>query len=143
LTSFSSTDDTSDADVAATIAVRAAAFDAPDRSQEPGAIAGARRGARLSPIALLRSEGRVVGAATLSSMHDGVAEIAGIGVIADARGRGFATALTRFLAGAAFARGAERLVLTAADPAAARVYARAGFRPSPHGVLEFLKNGTA
>jgi ribosomal protein S18 acetylase RimI-like enzyme len=133
------TDETSDADLAATIAVRCAGFGAPDRSGEPAVVEQARIGARSSPVAFVRSAGRVAGAATRSSIHEGIAEIAGVAVFEAARGRGFGGALTAFLARDGFAHGATLIFLTAGDKAAARVYARAGFRPSGDGVLEYRK----
>lgn len=58
----------------------------------------------------------------------GVAEVAGVGTLPDFRRRGLAGLVTATLALEAFARGVEVVYLTAATPAAARVYERVGFR---------------
>lgn len=57
-----------------------------------------------------------------------VAEITGVATLPAYRGRGLASAVTAVLAADAARRGARLLWLSAADLAAARLYARLGFR---------------
>jgi ribosomal protein S18 acetylase RimI-like enzyme len=61
-------------------------------------------------------------------LHDGVAEITGIGVLPASRRRGLGGAVTHALAADALARGARTVFLSATDAAVARVYIRLGFR---------------
>jgi ribosomal protein S18 acetylase RimI-like enzyme len=61
-------------------------------------------------------------------LHDGVAEITGIGVLPASRRRGLGAAVTRALAVDALARGADTVFLSATDRLVARIYARLGFR---------------
>ena len=58
----------------------------------------------------------------------GVAEITGIGVLPASRRRGLGAAVTHALAAHALARDAPTVFLSAADPGAARIYTRLGFR---------------
>ncbi|MGZ6792758.1 MAG: GNAT family N-acetyltransferase [Mycobacteriales bacterium] len=58
----------------------------------------------------------------------GVGEITGVATLPAYRGRGLASAVTAVLARDAVRRGARLLWLSAADAAAARLYARLGFR---------------
>lgn len=58
----------------------------------------------------------------------GVAEITGIGVLPAGRRRGLGAAVTHALAAHALAGGSQVVFLSAADSAAARLYARLGFR---------------
>jgi ribosomal protein S18 acetylase RimI-like enzyme len=69
----------------------------------------------------------IVGAGMATPHHDGVTEIAGIGVLAAFRGREIAGALTSLLTREAFARGASLAWLTPGSDDARNVYARAGF----------------
>ncbi|MGH3249827.1 MAG: GNAT family N-acetyltransferase [Trebonia sp.] len=58
----------------------------------------------------------------------GVAEITGIGVLPASRRRGLGAAVTHLLAAHARARDTPTVFLSAADPDAARIYERLGFR---------------
>jgi ribosomal protein S18 acetylase RimI-like enzyme len=79
-------------------------------------------------LAIVRDGGRVAGAGIATPQHEGVTEVAGIGVRESFRHRGIAGALTAFLARTAFARGATLAWLTPGSDGAERVYERAGFR---------------
>jgi ribosomal protein S18 acetylase RimI-like enzyme len=61
-------------------------------------------------------------------LHNGVAEITGIGVLPASRRRGLGAAVTWTLAADAVAHGAGTVFLSATDRAVARIYARLGFR---------------
>lgn len=65
----------------------------------------------------------------IHSPRDGVTELAGIGVLPRARGRGVGTALTAALVADALALGVEVVFLSAADERAAAIYRRVGFAP--------------
>src|SRR5262245_59090272 len=88
-------------------------------------------GAQGFTVALARLEGEAVGVATAVST-DALAGrcvgIFGVGVLEQARGRGIAAALSAWLVGRAFDAGAMLAHLTPNTEAAARVYARLGFR---------------
>jgi ribosomal protein S18 acetylase RimI-like enzyme len=71
--------------------------------------------------------GLAVGAGMATPAHEGVSEVAGIGVRVAYRRRGIAGALTACAARAAFARGIELAWLTPGSDDAERIYARAGF----------------
>ena len=79
-------------------------------------------------LAIVRDGETLAGAGMATPRHEGVTEIAGIGVREKFRRRGIAGALTAFLARAAFARGATLAWLTPGSDGAERVYERAGFR---------------
>jgi ribosomal protein S18 acetylase RimI-like enzyme len=79
-------------------------------------------------LAIVRDGETVAGAGMSTPQHEGVTEVAGIGVRENFRRRGIAGALTAFLARTAFARGATLAWLTPGSEGAARVYERAGFR---------------
>jgi GNAT superfamily N-acetyltransferase len=81
-------------------------------------------------LAIVRDGAMVAGAGMATPQHEGVTEVAGIGVRESARRRGIAGALTAFLARTAFARGATLAWLTPGSDGAERVYERAGFRRS-------------
>lgn len=72
--------------------------------------------------------GVMAGTGMATPRHDGVTEVAGIGVRNRFRRRGIAGALTAMLAQEAFARGASLAWLVPGDEAAERIYARGGFR---------------
>ena len=130
---------TTDAVLTGLIGMRSRAFGAPDRSADPGAVAELRASWRSFSLALVSFGERVAGCASLTSEHDGIAELAGVAVEAEFRRRGIGGAMAAFLTARAFAAGVACVFLTAGDRAAARVYERAGFAPSPHGVLEYRK----
>jgi ribosomal protein S18 acetylase RimI-like enzyme len=69
----------------------------------------------------------VVGAGMATPAHEGVSEVAGIGVRLRYRRRGIAGALTSCLAREAFVREIELAWLTPGSDDAERIYARAGF----------------
>jgi ribosomal protein S18 acetylase RimI-like enzyme len=79
-------------------------------------------------LAIVRDGETVVGAGMATPLHEGVTEVAGIGVRENFRRRGIAGALTAFLARTAFGRGATLAWLTPGSEGAERVYERAGFR---------------
>ncbi|MCW3038404.1 MAG: hypothetical protein JWM31_309 [Solirubrobacterales bacterium] len=118
---------TSDATLARVRAVQDAAFGAPVKVVEAGEIERLRRTARDGVVAFAYAAGEIIGGGVALVVHDGLTELAGIGVDAEHRGRGVAAALTAVLARTAVARGARLPFLTPADEAAGRVYARAGF----------------
>lgn len=128
-------DATPDAALEASMRVRAAAFEAPLTFTGPAAIADLRASARQSPVALASLEGEVIGAGSVTPVIDGVAEIGGIAVAQHVRRRGAGGTLAALLALRAFHAGAQTVFLTAADRTAAGVYARTGFRESPHIVV--------
>lgn len=68
-----------------------------------------------------------VGAGMATPPHEGITEVAGIGVRPAFRRRGIAAALTSAIAREAFRRGATLAWLTPGSDGAERVYARAGF----------------
>lgn len=74
------------------------------------------------------SEGTPIGAGLYTPPHDGVAEIAAIGVHASARGRGIGRAVSILLADHAFVQGVEFPFLMTEAANEDRIYARAGFR---------------
>jgi len=78
-------------------------------------------------LAIVRDGETVVGAGMATPQHEGVTEIAGIGVRDRFRRRGVAGAVTSFLTRMAFARGATLAWLTPGSDGAERVYERAGF----------------
>ncbi len=73
------------------------------------------------------ANGLAVGAGMATPGHEGVSEVAGIGVRVAHRRRGIAGALTSRLAREAFACGIELIWLTPGSDDAERIYARAGF----------------
>ena len=71
--------------------------------------------------------GRIIGAGAARPLHKGVAEIAGIGVVSDHRGRGAGAAVTALLARESISRGADFVWLSPGSAEAERIYVRAGF----------------
>lgn len=61
------------------------------------------------------------------AVREGVAELAGIGTLADHRGRGYGAAVTAASALDAFTHGTDLLFLATDNPIARRVYERVGF----------------
>ncbi|RJL34657.1 GNAT family N-acetyltransferase [Bailinhaonella thermotolerans] len=106
-----------------------AAFDAPEATEHD--VARFRRlldRGGLVAAAVETATGEVVGAGQIGAPCEGVAEVAGIAVRASHRRRGIAAALTAFLTRAGGGTGVSTAFLTPADDAAARVYARVGYR---------------
>jgi ribosomal protein S18 acetylase RimI-like enzyme len=95
----------------------------------PGEAEQARR--RLATDRRLISvlEGEPVAVATALAPLEGIAEVAGVGVLTEFRGRGIGAALTAAAAETAFAAGAEVAVLSPGDEGAMRLYRRIGFEP--------------
>jgi GNAT superfamily N-acetyltransferase len=73
------------------------------------------------------ASGIAVGAGMATPLHDGVCEVAGIGVIPSHRRRGIAGQLTAAVSREAFGRGATLAWLTPGHDEAERIYERAGF----------------
>jgi ribosomal protein S18 acetylase RimI-like enzyme len=86
-------------------------------------------------IALLDGEPVAVGAAT--PPLDGLSEVAGIGVLKQARRRGIGGAMTVAAGRAAAAKGAEHLFLAPGSEEAQSVYERVGFRPGAEMALYY------
>ncbi|MCF6469640.1 GNAT family N-acetyltransferase [Nonomuraea sp. MG754425] len=105
------------------------AFDAPEAGEHD--VARLRRiltGGGLVAAAVDDASGQVVGGGQLGRPHEGVAEVAGIAVLPTHRRRGLAGAITALLTREGARAGVGRPFLTPADDAAARVYARVGYR---------------
>jgi ribosomal protein S18 acetylase RimI-like enzyme len=105
------------------------AFDAPEATGHD--VARLRRvldGGGLVAAAVDAVTGDVVGAGQLGRPHEGVAEVAGIAVRASHRRRGIGGAVTALLTRAGADAGITTPFLTPGDDAAARVYARVGYR---------------
>ncbi|NJP97263.1 GNAT family N-acetyltransferase [Nonomuraea sp. FMUSA5-5] len=79
-------------------------------------------------VAAASVSGQVVGGGQLGRPHEGVAEVAGIAVAPAYRRRGIAGAVTALLTREGAGAGVGTPFLTPADDAAARVYARTGYR---------------
>lgn len=123
--------DAPDSDVLATIRMRKLAFEADDSPATEAEIAGFRAAHPAWNHAALRIEGAIVATGSVSAVHAGWAEVAGIATDPAQRRRGYAGAVTAALAQRAFAAGARTVFLTAGDRPAASVYERAGFVLSP------------
>ncbi|HZD71928.1 MAG TPA: GNAT family N-acetyltransferase [Actinomycetes bacterium] len=78
-------------------------------------------------VAAVEATGEAAGAGVCDAIHNGLGELAGIGVRARFRRRGIAAAITHRLAQAAFAAGAATVLLTPGGPAEQRIYQRVGF----------------
>lgn len=115
-------------DLTAVAAVDAAAFDG-DPAAEAGWIGG-HLGDPSATVAFAELDGVAVGTAS-ALRSDGragpAAYLAGVGVLAEARGRGVAAAMSAWLLRDAADRGARIAHLHPDTDAAARVYARLGF----------------
>ncbi|MFI6595656.1 GNAT family N-acetyltransferase [Nonomuraea sp. NPDC050536] len=120
---------TEDADLWRVAQVMNAAFDAPAATEHD--VARLRRaldGGGLVASATDTATGEAVGAGQLGSPYHGVAEVAGIAVLASHRRRGIAGAVTALLTRAGGAAGITTPFLTPGDDEAGRVYARVGYR---------------
>ena len=96
---------------------------------DPASIEAVRERLRAGRSVLATASGPNGPLGSGSYQHvDGVAEITGIGVLPAARRRGLGAAVTHALAAHALARDAPTVFLSAADPGAARIYTRLGFR---------------
>ncbi|RBQ17125.1 GNAT family N-acetyltransferase [Spongiactinospora rosea] len=120
---------TGDAGLWAAARVMNAAFDAPEAGEHDVArLRGVLASGGLVATAVDTDGGDVVGAGQLGGPHEGVAEVAGIAVLPSHRRRGIAGAITALLTRAGADAGITTPFLTPADDAAARVYARVGYR---------------
>ncbi len=118
----------SDAELLATVMVQNEAYGEPAPS--PDVVPRLRTSLLAGQIAVLArvvATGEPVGAGICSVPHDGMTEIAGIGVCAPFRRRGVAGALTTRLVREAFEVGVTVAFLMAAHEAEGRIYTRAGF----------------
>ncbi len=103
-------------------------------ADDPDAVAWTRArlesGQLIAVAACDQAHGIVAVGSAIPAAIDGmtIAELVGIAVLPTHRRRGIADAVTRALAGACADVGAEVVLLSAADAAAARVYERVGFR---------------
>lgn len=70
-----------------------------------------------------------VAAGMVTAPIDGLTELVGVATIPAFRKRGIGAAIVHEALRWAFAQGVEAVYLTAADPRAGQIYARAGFRP--------------
>jgi GNAT superfamily N-acetyltransferase len=118
-------------DVRAYLTVGRRAFgagDEPEASDEEVEERQARQGAGTALLGLLHGEPVAVSAAT--PPLDGLTEVAGVGVLERARGRGLGGAMTAAAARDAGTKGAELAFLAPGSEAAQSVYLRVGFRPA-------------
>lgn len=83
--------------------------------------------ARGGAIALAERAGEAVGSGLVTAPIGGVAEVAAVGVVPEARGQGIGGSLTAFLAREALARGIDLPFLMAAHDDEARLYRSRGF----------------
>ena len=94
------------------------------------AVAGLRRTADTGGVIVLARSaetGEAAGAGLCVAPHDGVTELAGIGVREKFRRRGIAAAMAGWLTCAALDKGMTLVFLMAHGPDEARIYRRAGF----------------
>lgn len=80
-------------------------------------------------VAVDEATGEAAGAGVCDIIHDGLGEVAGIGVRLRYRRRGIAAAIAHRLTDAAFAAGASSTFLTPAGPPEQRIYERVGYAP--------------
>jgi ribosomal protein S18 acetylase RimI-like enzyme len=118
----------SNAELLGTVAVQNEAYgdDPPDAAAASRLGAGIA-GGQIAVLARVAATGEPVGAGVCSVPHDGLTEVAGIGVRAPFRRRGVAGAVTARLVREAFAAGVTIAFLMAAAEEGARIYTRAGF----------------
>jgi len=121
-------------DVRAYLTVGRRAFgtgDEPEASDEEVAARRARRARRHVGTALLGLlDGEPVAVSAATPPRDGLTEVAGVGVVEHARGRGLGGAMTAAAARDAANRGAELAFLAPGSDTAQSVYTRVGFRPA-------------
>ncbi len=114
-----------DEDLAEAAEVQARAFN--NRATDPDRLLRLIAAGGLLVVARVQDIGRIMGVGAARPLHDGVTEIAGIGVLPAYRRRGVAAALTTRLARECILRGADIVWLTPGGRDAERLYARAGF----------------
>jgi ribosomal protein S18 acetylase RimI-like enzyme len=78
-------------------------------------------------LAIARADGVIAGQGMATPGHEGVCEVAGIGVRERYRGRGIAGAMTALATREAFSRGLKIAWLTPGSDGAERIYAQAGY----------------
>jgi ribosomal protein S18 acetylase RimI-like enzyme len=78
-------------------------------------------------VAVNEATGEAAGAGVCDIIHNGLGEVAGIGVRPRDRRRGIAAAIVHRLTDAAFAAGASSTFLTPAGPPEQRIYERVGY----------------
>jgi ribosomal protein S18 acetylase RimI-like enzyme len=118
-------------DVRAYLTVGRRAFgnaDEPEATDEEVEARLARGDVATALIGLLDAEPVAVSAAT--PPLDGLTEVAGVGVLEHARGRGIGGAMTAAAARDAATKGAELAFLSPGSEGAQSVYTRVGFRPA-------------
>jgi GNAT superfamily N-acetyltransferase len=118
-------------DVRAYLTVGRRAFgagDEPEASDEEVEARQARRDVGTALLGLLDGEPVAVSAAT--PPRDGLTEVAGVGVLEHARGRGLGGAMTAAAIRDAATRGAHVAFLAPGSDVAHSVYTRVGFRPA-------------
>lgn len=117
-----------DTDLLATIAAQNEAYgeSAPTHDAVTRIKASTAAG-QIVVLARVASTGEAVGAGVCTVPHNGMTEIAAIGVRAPFRRRGVAGALTTRLASEAFNKGVSVAFLMAAHEAEERIYIKAGF----------------
>jgi len=107
------------------------AFGAGDEPEASDEEIEERRKRPASAVALLGLlDGKPVAVAAATPPLDGLSEVAGIGVLEEARGRGLGGAMTAAAARAAAEHGAELAFLAPGSDDARSVYERVGFRPA-------------
>jgi len=108
------------------------AFGVGDESEAPddevAAWSARRTPSNTALLGLLEGEPVAVSAAT--PPQDGLSEVAGVGVLEQARRRGIGAAMTAAAAREAVAKGAELTFLSPGSDGAQSVYERIGFRPA-------------
>jgi ribosomal protein S18 acetylase RimI-like enzyme len=118
---------------------RRAFGDGPEVSEDDVEERAARNDGGSALLGLLDGEPVAVGAAT--PPLDGLSEVAGIGVLEQARRRGIGGAMTVAAGRDAAARDAELLFLAPGSEEAQSVYQRVGFRPGAETALYYADPG--
>jgi ribosomal protein S18 acetylase RimI-like enzyme len=104
--------------------------DAPEATDDEVEGWIARRSATDGASLLGLLDGEPVAIASATPPLDGLSEVAGVGVVEQARNRGIGSAMTAAAARGGAARGAELLFLSPGSEAAQSIYRRVGFRPA-------------
>ncbi len=119
-------------DPRATITVGSRAFGSGDEleASDDDVSAWLSRSGTRGPSLLGLLDDEPVAIASATPPLDGLSEVAGVGVLAQARNRGIGAAMTAAAARAAAERGAEILFLSPGSDDARSVYTRVGFRPA-------------